>query len=137
MSHILTLLGGFLLGLLIANAVFWVAWLLDKLHFTRECPAVQPTVDSERLNWLERFLQLGGSRATCSVGTNCEALKDTDFHADGIWAHPYLIGYDVELERGCYRFENLSDRSHRLRPAIDAAMKQEKRDSVQWDERNV
>jgi hypothetical protein len=77
--------------------------------------------DKARLDWLERFLQMGGA----SVFTTCtgRAVERRDDDTDETqWNHPFCIGHDVEVEhRGCYRWEEYSNGSKGIRPAIDAA----------------
>ena len=77
--------------------------------------------DTERLNWLERFLQIGGS-SVCTSPT-WQAHEDRpDDTEDTRWNHPFAIGYQVEVEhRGCYRWEELANGAKGIRPAIDAA----------------
>lgn len=77
--------------------------------------------DRERLDWLERFLQLSESAVfTCPTGQpHEERHDDTDTTR---WNHPFSIGFSAELEhRGDYRWEELSNGSRGIRPAIDAA----------------
>ena len=79
--------------------------------------------DKERLDWLERFLQLGGSSVFTSP--TCQAHEERpDDTEETTWNHPFAIGYQVELEhRGCYRWEELANGAKGIRPAIDAARK--------------
>ena len=84
-------------------------------------PYEQLRKDKERLDWLERFLQLGGSSVFTSP--TCQAHEERpDDTEETTWNHPFAIGYKVELEhRGCYRWEELSNGAKGIRPAIDAA----------------
>ena len=77
--------------------------------------------DKERLDWLERFLQLGG--ASIFTFTTGRAHEDrTDDTEDTVWNRPFAIGHEVEVEhRGCYRWEELANGAKGIRPAIDAA----------------
>lgn len=77
--------------------------------------------DSRRLDWLQRFLQLGGS----SVSASWEPEKKTraDDTPETEWNFPFSIGYQVEVEhRGCYRWQELANGAKGIRPAIDAAI---------------
>lgn len=78
--------------------------------------------DKERLDWLERFLQMGGSSLQCCTpgGAHEDRPDDTE---DTRWNHDFSIGYTVELERGCYRWEEISNGARNIRSAIDAAEK--------------
>lgn len=76
--------------------------------------------DSARLDWLERFLQMGGA----SVSTTHESQKRDreDDTAETKWNNPFSIGYTVEVEhRGCYEWREKSNGAKGIRPAIDAA----------------
>lgn len=77
--------------------------------------------DRERLDWLQRFLQLGGSSVFTTCTGQAQEPRDDDTD-DTRWNHPFCIGHNVEVEhRGCYRWEELSNGSRSIRAAIDAA----------------
>jgi len=77
--------------------------------------------DRERLDWLERFLQLAGSSVFTSCTGEAHERRDDDT-PETEWNHPFSIGHQVELEhRGCYEWNELSNGSRSLRAAIDAA----------------
>ncbi len=77
--------------------------------------------DKERLDWLERFLQLGGSSVFTSPACHAHQERPDDTE-ETTWNHPFAIGYQVEAEhRGCYRWEELANGAKGIRPAIDAA----------------
>ena len=79
--------------------------------------------DKERLDWLERFLQLGGSSVFTSPTFQAheDRPNDTD---ETEWNHPFAIGYELEVEhRGGCRWEELANGAKGIRPAIDAARK--------------
>ncbi len=82
--------------------------------------------DREYLNWLERFLQMGGagifSSPTCeSHKTRPDDTPETD------WNHPFSIGLSIEIEDDDYarysRWQELSNGAKGIRPAIEAAIK--------------
>jgi len=77
--------------------------------------------DSRRLDWLGRFLQLGGSSIFCACTGEANKLRvdDTD---ETQWNHALSIGYSVEKERGIYSWRELSNGAKGIRPAIDAAI---------------
>jgi hypothetical protein len=74
----------------------------------------------ERLKWLERFLQAGGSSInTVSYYTVENHPDDTD---ETHFNFPFQIGISVETEnRGCYEWVEFSNGAKGLCPAIDAA----------------
>lgn len=79
--------------------------------------------DKDRLDWLEKFLQLGGSSIFASPTCISHENREDDT-PETTWNHPFSIGYSVELEnRGCYKWEELSNGAKGIRPAIDAAIK--------------
>ena len=80
----------------------------------------QLRADKERLDWLERFLQLGGSSCFTYVTGQPHEPRNDDT-PETAWNHPFSIGHDVELERGCYRWHELSNGTRSLRLAIDEA----------------
>ncbi len=76
--------------------------------------------DRDYLNWLERFLQMGG--AGIFTTTSCQAHETRpDDTPETDWNHPFAIGYSVEIEDGCQRWEELSNGAKGIRPAIAAA----------------
>lgn len=84
--------------------------------------------DSKRLDWLEQFLRMGGTSVSCDP-TGVVAHDDFENLPDGtinIWTGHYSVGYQVETERGCYKWRELGGRNKRLRAAIDAATKEDK-----------
>ncbi len=87
-------------------------------------PGAGVEADKKRLDWLERFLQMGGT----SVSTTCTGQAHEtrpDDTEESEWNHPFSIGYQVETEhRGCYRWEETSNGCKHIRGAIDAAMAQ-------------
>lgn len=74
----------------------------------------------ERLEWLERFLQAGGtSISTVSPYTLEDHPDDTDETQFNL---PFQIGISVEMEnRGCYKWVEFSNGAKGIGPAIDAA----------------
>jgi hypothetical protein len=77
--------------------------------------------DKDLLDWLERFLQLGGASVFTSVTARAHEDRTDDTEATR-WNHPFSIGYEVEVEhRGCYRWEELANGAKGIRPAIAAA----------------
>jgi len=74
----------------------------------------------ERLEWLERFLQHGGtSISTVSPYTLEDNPDDTDETQFNL---PFQIGISVEMEnRGCYKWVEFSNGAKGISPAIDAA----------------
>jgi hypothetical protein len=74
----------------------------------------------ERLKWLERFLQAGGTSInTVSHYTVENHPDDTD---ETHFNFPFQIGISVETEnRGCYEWVEFSNGAKGLCPAIDAA----------------
>ncbi len=81
--------------------------------------------DREMLNWLQRFLQLGGSCIFTSPTCKANEIRPDDTE-DTRWNHPFAIGYSVEVEDGCSRWEELSNGAKGIRPAIVAARKKYK-----------
>jgi hypothetical protein len=77
--------------------------------------------DKAMLDWLERFLQLGGS--SIFAGSSGQAHVDRPDDTESTrWNRPLSIGYEIEVEhRGCYRWEELSNGAKGIRPAIAAA----------------
>jgi hypothetical protein len=73
-----------------------------------------------RLNWLERFLQAGGTSIfTASSYTVEDHPDDTD---ETHFNFPFQIGISVETEnRGCYEWIEFSNGAKGICPAIDAA----------------
>lgn len=73
-----------------------------------------------RLDWLEKFLQLGGSNiSSVSYYTVEDHPDDTE---DTLFNMPFQIGLSVETEnRGCYTWVEFSNGAKGIRPAIDAA----------------
>ena len=74
----------------------------------------------ERLEWLERFLQHGGtSISTVSPYTVEDHPDDTD---ETHFNFPFQIGISVEREnRGCYEWVEFGNGAKGICPAIDAA----------------
>jgi len=74
----------------------------------------------ERLEWLERFLQAGGtSISTVSPYTVEDHPDDTD---ETHFNFPFQIGISVEREnRGCYEWVEFGNGAKGICPAIDAA----------------
>ena len=74
----------------------------------------------ERLKWLERFLQAGGTSInTASYYTVENHPDDTD---ETHFNFPFQIGISVETEdRGCYEWVEFSNGAKGICPAIDAA----------------
>jgi hypothetical protein len=74
----------------------------------------------ERLEWLERFLQAGGTSIfTASSYTVENHPDDTD---ETHFNFPFQIGISVETEnRGCYEWVEFSNGAKGICPAIDAA----------------
>lgn len=74
----------------------------------------------ERLEWLERFLQAGGTSInTVSYYTVENHPDDTD---ETRFNMPFKIGMSVETEnRGCYQWVEFSNGAKGICPAIDAA----------------
>lgn len=73
-----------------------------------------------RLNWLENFLQAGGTSInTVSHYTVENHPDDTD---ETHFNFPFQIGISVETEnRGCYEWIEFSNGAKGICPAIDAA----------------
>lgn len=80
----------------------------------------QLRADKERLDWLERFLQLGGSSCFTYVTGQPHEPRNDDT-SETAWNLPFSIGHDVEIERGCYEWKDLSNGTRSLRLAIDEA----------------
>jgi hypothetical protein len=82
--------------------------------------------DKERLDWLERFLQMGG--ASIFTSPTCQAHEERPDDTDETyWNHPFHIGLQVSVEEEfgeSYRWEEFANGGKGIRPAIDAAMAQ-------------
>ena len=87
-----------------------------------ECIALRSRAEKaeERLQWLETFLQAGGTNiCTSSSYTVQDHPDDTD---ETQFNMPYEIGMSVETEnRGCYQWVEFSNGAKGICPAIDAA----------------
>jgi hypothetical protein len=87
-----------------------------------ECIALRSRAEKaeERLEWLERFLQGGGTSInTVSYYTVENHPDDTD---ETRFNMPFHIGMNVETEnRGCYKWVEFSNGAKGICPAIDAA----------------
>jgi len=73
-----------------------------------------------RLDWLERFLQAGGTSISSvpyyTIEDHPDDTEETHFNL------PFQIGMSVETEhRGCYTWVEFSNGAKGIRPAIDAA----------------
>jgi hypothetical protein len=73
-----------------------------------------------RLNWLERFLQGGGTSISSvpyyTIEDHPDDTEETRYNL------PFQIGMLVEKEhRGCYEWVEFSNGAKGIRPAIDAA----------------
>ncbi len=79
--------------------------------------------DKEILDWIDRFIQIGDSSIFSSSSRWPVEWQDDDTD-ETMWNHPISIGYQVELEqRGIYRWEELSNGSKGIRPAVETARK--------------
>jgi hypothetical protein len=101
-------------------------------HDTLGVSVEQFNEDVERLNWLEQFLQLGGSSvSTLSTGSVQDPRED-DTDATR-WNHDFSIGYSAETEhRGIYTWKELSDGSRSIRKAIDGAKRASERQCLKY-----
>jgi predicted RNase H-like nuclease (RuvC/YqgF family) len=88
-----------------------------------ECIALRSRAEKaeERLQWLETFLQAGGTNIFTS--SSYTVLQD---HPDDTYETrfnmPFKIGMSVETEnRGCYKWVEFSNGAKGICPAIDAA----------------
>jgi hypothetical protein len=81
---------------------------------------IRATKAEERLQWLERFLQNGGTSIfTASSYTVEDHPDDTE---ETYFNLPFQIGISVEKEnRGCYEWIEFSNGAKGICPAIDAA----------------
>jgi hypothetical protein len=91
-----------------------------ELMKQRDAALVRAEKAEERLQWLETFLQAGGTSIfTASSYTVEDHPDDTD---ETYFNLPFQIGISVEKEnRGCYEWVEFSNGAKGIRPAIDAA----------------
>ena len=89
------------------------------LELEKECFELKK--DKALLNWLEHFLQLGGSSLSCQ--STYEVYKEREDDTEHTkWNTAFSLGYSMELEnRGTYRWEELSNGTRSIRLAIMAA----------------
>jgi hypothetical protein len=91
-----------------------------ELMKQRDAALVRAEKAEERLQWLETFLQAGGTNICTSssytVQDHPDDTEETHFNM------PYEIGISVETEnRGCYQWVEFSNGAKGICPAIDAA----------------
>ena len=101
-------------------------------HDTLGAPVEQFNEDTERLNWLEQFLQLGGSSVSTLSAGSAQDPREDDTDATR-WNHDFSIGYSAETEhRGVYTWKELSDGSRSIRKAIDGAKRASERQHLKY-----
>ena len=104
------------------------------MHLTENYPESEITMkpeeieqllkDRERLNWLERFLQMGGASIFASPTCQAHEGRDDDTK-ETYWNHPFHLGMQITVDEELgesYKWEEFSNGAKGIRGSIDAAM---------------